>query len=69
MKRGEQLYLECTRSLYFTLLIKYFEYGGKNMSFLIKNDEVLEIYEQIWDLIKSKLGIKFHCLSVYDKNT
>ena len=39
------------------------------MSFLIKNDEVLEKYEQIWDLIKSKLGIKFHCLSVYDKNT
>ena len=60
---------KCTRSLYFTLLIKYFEYGGKNMSFLIKNDEVLEIYEQIWDLIKSKLSIKFHCLAVYDKNT
>ena len=27
--------------------IKYFEYGGKNMSFLIKDDEVEEIYEQM----------------------
>ena len=25
--------------------IKYFENGGKNMSFLIKNDEVWEKYE------------------------
>ena len=27
------------------------------MSFLIKDDEVLEKYEQIWDLIKNKLKI------------
>ena len=38
--------------------IKYFEYGGKNMSFLVKDDEVWEKYEQIWYLIKNKLGIK-----------
>ena len=30
--------------------IKYFEYGGKNMSFLIKDDEVHEKYKQIWDV-------------------
>ena len=47
--------------------IKYFEYGGKNMSFLIKDDEVWEKYKQIWDLIKNKLGIKFHRMPVYDK--
>ena len=47
--------------------IKYFEYGGKNMSNLVKDDEALEKYEQIWDLIKNKLGIKFHSLTVYDK--
>ena len=47
--------------------IKYFEYGGMNMSFLIKDDEVWEKYEQIWDLIKNKLGIKFHSEPVYDK--
>ena len=40
--------------------IKYFENGGKNMSFLIKDDEVCEIYDKIWDAIKNKLGIKFH---------
>ena len=39
--------------------IKYFENGGKNMSFLIKDDEVQGKCEQIWD-VKKKLGIKFH---------
>ena len=34
--------------------IKYFENGGKNMSFLIKNDEIWEKYEDIWDVIKNK---------------
>ena len=47
--------------------IKYFEYGGKNMSFLIKYDEVWEKYEHIWDVIKNKLKIKFYSLPVYDK--
>ena len=47
--------------------IKYFEYGGKNMSFFIKDDEVQAKYEQIWDVIKNKLGIKFLSLPVYDK--
>ena len=40
--------------------IKYFYNGGKNMSFLIKNDEVWQKYEDIWDVIKNKLNIKFH---------
>ena len=47
--------------------IKYFKNGGKNMSFLIKDDEVWEKYEQIWDVIKNKLSIKFHSEPVYDK--
>ena len=46
--------------------IKYFENGGKNMSFLIKDDEVWEKYSKIWDAIKNKLGIKFHSESVYE---
>ena len=33
--------------------IKYFDNGGKNMSFLIKNDEVCQKYEDIWDVIKN----------------
>ena len=39
------------------------------MSFFIKDDEVWEKYEQIWGLIKNKLGINFHSELVYDKNT
>ena len=37
------------------------------MSFLIKNDEVWEKYEEIWDVIENKLGIKFHIEHVYEK--
>ena len=40
--------------------IKYFENGGKNMSFLTKEDEVWDKYDKIWDVIKNKLGINFH---------
>ena len=47
--------------------VKYFEYGGKKMSFSIKNDEVWEKYKQTWGLIKNKLGIKFHSSPVHDK--
>ena len=47
--------------------IKYFENGRKNMSFLIKNNEVWEKYEDIWDVIKSKLGTKFHSEPLYEK--
>ena len=47
--------------------IKYFENGGKNTSFLIKNDEVWGKYEEIWNVIKNKLGIKFHSEAIYEK--
>ena len=46
--------------------IKYFENGSKNMSFLIKDDEVWDKYDEIWDAIKNKLGIKFHSETVYE---
>ena len=39
---------------------KYFENGAKNMSFFIKDDEVWEKYDKLWDVIKNILGIKFH---------
>ena len=38
------------------------------MSFLIKDDEVWEKYEQIWDVIKNKLVIKFHSKPIYEQN-
>ena len=47
--------------------IKYFENGGKNMSFVIKDDHVLDKYNEIWDKIKGKLNIKFHSIPVYDE--
>ena len=45
--------------------IKYFENGSKNMSFLIKNDEVWDKYDKIWDVVKDKPSIKFHSEPVY----
>ena len=47
--------------------IKYYENGGKNMSFLIKNDEVWEKYEEIQDVIKNKRDIKFLSEPIYEK--
>ena len=37
------------------------------MSFLIKDDKVQENYEQIWDVIKNKLSIKFHSKPIYNQ--
>ena len=36
------------------------------MSFLIKDNEVWQKYKKIWDVIKHKLGIKFHSKPVYE---
>ena len=46
--------------------MKYFENGGKNMSLSIKNDEVGEKYEEVWNVIKNKLNIKFHSQPIYE---
>ena len=46
--------------------IKYFENGGKNMSFFIKDDEAWEKYDKMSDAIKDKLGTKFHSEPVYE---
>ena len=36
------------------------------MSFFIKDDEVWDKFDKIWDVIKDKLGIKFHSKPVYE---
>ena len=36
------------------------------MSFLIKDNKLWEEYQQIWDVIKNKLSIKFHSKPVYE---
>ena len=46
--------------------IKYFENGGKNMSFVIIDNDVLDKYDGIWDKIKRELNIKFQSMPVYD---
>ena len=50
-----------------TRYIKYFENGEKNMSFVIKDNDVLDKYNEIWDKIKETLSIKFHSMPVYDE--
>ena len=47
--------------------IKYFKNSGKNMSFMVKDVSVLNKYNEIWNNIKEKLSIKFHCMPVYDE--
>ena len=38
----------------------------KTCLFLIKNDEVWQKYEDIWNIIKNKLNIKFHSEPIYE---
>ena len=45
---------------------KFKQERGKNMSFLIKYSEVWEKYEEIWNVIKNKLNIKFHSQPIYE---
>ena len=47
--------------------IKYFENGGKNMSFMVKDDMCLDKQNEIWNKIKNKLNMKFHSTLVYDE--
>ena len=37
------------------------------MSFVIKDDDMLDKYKEIWDKIKETLSIKFHSTPVYDE--
>ena len=47
--------------------IKYFENGGKNMSFKIEDESVCLNYNEIWNKIKELLGgVKFHSEPIYD---
>ena len=45
--------------------IKYFETGVKACLFFIKDDEVWNKYDEIWYVIKDKLGNGFHSQPVY----
>ena len=47
--------------------IKYFQNGGKSMSFEIKNDDMLNKCNEIWNNVKKTLNIKFHSMPVCDE--
>ena len=46
--------------------IKYFDNGGKNVSFKIKDESVYLKYTEIWNKIKNILNVKFHSQPIYD---
>ena len=46
--------------------IKNFNNGGKNMSFMIKDDKVWDKYDKIWNVIKDKVGITFRSEPAYE---
>ena len=46
--------------------IKYFEDGGKSMSFKTEDEDVYLKNNTIWNKIKSILNVKFHSLPIYD---
>ena len=37
------------------------------MSFVVKDDDVLDKYNKVWGKIKKKLNVKFHSIPVYDE--
>ena len=46
--------------------IKYFENGGKKISFKIEDESVYLKYSEIWNKIKSILDVKLHSQLIYD---
>ena len=46
--------------------IKYFDNGGKTMSFKIEDESVHLKYTEIWNKIKAILNVKFHSQPIYD---
>ena len=35
--------------------------------FFLKDDNMLDKYNKIWNVIKNKINIKFYCMPIYDK--
>ena len=46
--------------------IKYFDNGGKNMSFAIDDKEVYRKYDELWNLVKTLLKLKFAASPIRD---
>ena len=46
--------------------IKYFDDGGKNVSFKTEDEDVYLEYNEIWNKIKKTLNTTFHSQPIYD---
>ena len=46
--------------------IKYFDDGGKNMSFVTDDEEIYEKYNEIWEVVTKLLKVKFNVGPVRD---
>ena len=46
--------------------IKYFDDGGKNMSFVTDGEKVYEKYNEIWNVVKGLLKLKFTTSPIRD---
>ena len=46
--------------------IKYFDDGGKNMSFVTDDEKVYEKYDEIWNVVKGLLKLKFTVSPIRD---
>ena len=46
--------------------IKYFDNGGKNMSFVTDDKEVYGKYDEMWNVVKSLLKLKFAASPIRD---
>ena len=46
--------------------IKYFDNGGKNMSFVTDDKKVYEKYDRIWNVVKGLLKLKFTASPIRD---
>ena len=46
--------------------IKYFDNGGKNMKFVTDNEKVYDKYNEIWEVIRKLLKVKFTANPVRD---
>ena len=44
--------------------IKYFDDGGKNMSFVTDDEKVYEKYDEIWNVVKGLLKLKFAAIPI-----
>ena len=47
-------------------IIKYFDDGGKNMSFVTDDEKVYEKYDEIWNVVKGLLKLKFTTSPIRD---